>query len=141
MENRLLALGFAMLMLVPATAMAFHGSAYDAHGTAVGTNGRVYLADVSWSWGTYTVKFRDTLNPTLFVVNDAFAGYESNIGGGPIPSTWEIFLYHGRDLATNGDAFEVIGFQQILLLPQLQQMVYVGHYHEYQLQLVVDGVY
>ena len=135
-----LLLSLAALALLAPNALAFHGSAYNAHGTAIlGQN--VYRADVSWlGWwsSTYTVKLTDVATGAV-AVNTAFPGYEGLVYGGPIGSTWEIFGYNGYDSATGGQVFHIQGLQQIVYTPTLQTMAYVGHYQGYQLVLYVDG--
>jgi hypothetical protein len=139
--KRFLLAAAALAMLTVPVASAFHGSPYVAHGVAVNLAGEAHLVDVSWNgwWQqTYTVRLYDV--PGVWIVDHTFLGAEANIGGGPIASVWEIFLYHGFSIDPSV-SFDIRGFQQILLVPQAQQMVYGGNYQDWTLALVVDGVY
>jgi hypothetical protein len=133
----LFAAGIAILLVAPA-ASAFHGSPYSAGGVAV-KDGTVYRALVDWTgWYTrsYVVQISELSGASL--VNTQFAGVEQNTGGGPAP-LFEVFVYHGFDAATAGQAFDIRGQQSIFLVPQGQTMVYTGHYQDYQLLLFVAG--
>jgi hypothetical protein len=138
--------GFLVMTLVMGlsalapSAAAFHGAPYSGDGTA--TDGtRTYIASVVWhGWWrqTYSVTLTDPLTQQV-VHHKEFRGTEANAGGWPLASVWEIFLYHGYSLDP-AVSFDIRGFQQILINPQqgqVQTMVYVGHYQQYQLVVAV----
>ncbi|MCA1813455.1 MAG: hypothetical protein LC624_05840, partial [Halobacteriales archaeon] len=143
-----IAVTFGLLAVTPA-ATAFHGSPYTAHGIAT-RNNQVYTALVDWTgwapvsgqeYNSYYVTLTDPATG-VNVVNTHFPGYEQWIYGGPLPSQWELFIYNGLDVPTNGQTFHIAGFQQIQQLyvePKIQTMLYEGNYQDYTLLLAVDG--
>jgi hypothetical protein len=144
MKGRILAAaGLAMLMLAP-SALAVHGEAYDAYGTAtrvVGTNVENYLVHVHWGGyfsPTFAVEIMDMSgNPLL---TDSFPGLWQ--AAGPNLLLFEILAYHGWASPTAGGSvhFDILGVQGQQVLngaPNKAVMLYVGNYYEYRLALVV----
>jgi hypothetical protein len=133
------AVALVAMTLVPSV-LAVHGEPYDAYGTAVGANGSVLLARVSWSgwWDqTFTVTLKDPATSAV-VTNEVFRGVYQ-ISGGWGYGGWEFLPYQAW--AQDGQShFYITGGQAQAVTnggPNKAVMLYVGNYWDYQLQLVV----
>ena len=131
--------GIAMLLTAP-PAVAVHGQAYHAFGTAVAADGTVYSAQIDWGgyreqWFTATIR---TLSGEL-VSTERFPGYGPGAGWsafGPVTCPVEALWYHAWNDAVN---FDIRGLQvQSPCAPGPAAMVYVGTYRAYEVQLFVE---
>jgi hypothetical protein len=140
-------------MIAP-SALAVHGEAYDAYGTATlgdptTGNAQVFLAAVHWTGYNYqpseqfTVIIKDLTGNV--VVNDVFHGCWT--ANGPVFYSTELLAYHAWAAASTGSCFpgdsarfDITGFQYQVVSgggPDKAIMFYEGAYRGYALDLVV----
>ncbi|HEV8361787.1 MAG TPA: hypothetical protein VGR28_15160 [Candidatus Thermoplasmatota archaeon] len=137
MRKILMLTAVAATMVVPSIAAAVHGSPYTATGLAVGVDGGVYAAEVSWTgWWTqsFVVTLRDTVTNVAVVDHHTFRGSET--WQGPVYYGTEFFMYHGVSLDASVD-FDLRGWQFIQIATGNLWMGYIGSYQGYTLELVV----
>lgn len=128
---------FTSLLMIAPSALAVHGSPYTATGTAIGPDGGVLAAEVSWTgWASrsYVVTLTDATGAVV-VDHHTFTGSET--WNGPVYYGTEFFWYNGIDTTTNGQFFHLQGIQIIHISTGTLWMYYVGDYGDYTLQLIV----
>jgi hypothetical protein len=138
-------LGVVVTMLAP-SALAVHGEAYDAYGTATLGN-TVYLAAVHWTG--YNFYPYEMFHVVIKDLSGAVVADEWFHGGwtasGPVFYSTELLAYHawaGDWARVDSAHFDITGFQYQFVTnggPDKALMYYTGNYWGFSLQLVVPA--
>jgi hypothetical protein len=138
-----------VFVLVAPSALAVHGEAYDAYGTATLANS-VFTATVHWTgYNCYygTGEPCDTFHVIIKQLTGEVVADETFHGGwtasGPVFYSTELLAYHawaGDWSHVDSAHFDITGFQWQEVTNGGQDkalMYYTGNYYDYSLQLVV----